>query len=190
MLFDLGGVLVDVAVERAEAEWVRAGQRAEDFHAAFYKSGAKPLGDLGQLDQEGMRARVDLAASARVDLEALRQIWGAVVSWRAWVPALLSELRVPYGVLSTIDPVHAHVLGPLQGAEPIVYSCEIGAVKPDPRAFALAAERCPVPPHRVRYVDDLAENVRAARRAGFRAYQVSDRASVRAALSDVLFAHG
>jgi FMN phosphatase YigB (HAD superfamily) len=43
-----------------------------------------------------------------------------------------------------------------------------------------------VPPAQVRYVDDLPENVRAAREAGFHAYQVTDLVTLRAALADVL----
>ena len=82
--------------------------------------------------------------------------------------------------------MHEVVLGPLPGADPILYSCDIGAVKPDPRAFSVAAERCPVSPARVRYVDDLPENVAAARAAGFDAHQVTDQEGLLRVLSDVL----
>jgi len=186
VLFDLGGVLVDVDQGRAEEAWRRAGHDPSRFHAAFFESGAKPLGDLGRVDAEGMRARVEAAVSGAVTLEALHAIWGQVVSWRPWVRDLLPRLTVPYGVLSTIDPVHAAVLGPLPGANPILYSCDLGAVKPAPAAFTAAARRCPVPPPRVRYVDDLPENVAAARAAGFDAHQVTDQEGLLRVLSDVL----
>ena len=189
VLFDLGGVLVDVDQERAEAKWREEGHDPDLFHAAIFESGAKPLGDLGHIDREGMRDRVDGAVPGGVSLAALQAIWGAVVSWRPWVDALLPRLTVPYGVLSTIDPVHVEALGPLRGADPIVYSCEIGAVKPDARAFETAAARCPVPPEQVRYVDDLPENVAAARRAGFDAHQVTNEAELLSALAVVLRDH-
>ena len=190
VLFDLGGVLVDVEVQRAKDAWVKAGHDVKHFDAAFYESGAKAMGDLGHLDQEGMRARVEQSASGQVSHDALVSIWGAGVSWRPWVSVVLSRLRVPYGVLSTIDPIHALALGPLPGANPIVYSCDIGAVKPDPRAFDIAASRCPVPAAQVRYVDDLADNVIAARAAGFWAYQVRDQQTLLRALADVLSDQG
>jgi glucose-1-phosphatase len=189
VLFDLGGVLVDVDQARAERAWREAGHAPHDFHAAIYESGAKPLGDLGELDAEGMRARVDAAVPGLVSLEALHAIWGAVVSWRPWVGEVVGRLTVPFGVLSTIDPIHQAALGPLAGAEPILYSCEIGAVKPDPRAFAEAVERCPVPPAQVRYVDDLPENVAAARSAGFDAHRVTNRAQLLEALDGLLGGH-
>ncbi len=186
VLFDLGGVLVDVDQRRAEVAWERAGHAPRCFHAAFYETGAKPQGDLGVLDAEGMRARAQSATSLALDSQTFQSIWGAVVSWRPWVDALLARLTVPYGVLSTIDPVHAAALGPLPGAEPILYSCDLGAVKPDPAVFATAAMRCSVPPERVRYVDDLAENVAAARAAGFDAHQVVTREQLLRALSGLL----
>ena len=50
-------------------------------------------------------------------------------------------------------------------------SHKIGAVKPDLAAFALVAERAGVDPGRCLFIDDMAENVEAARAAGFQAEQ-------------------
>jgi len=50
-----------------------------------------------------------------------------------------------------------------------VVSGEVGLVKPDPRIFALAIERCQLSPARTAYVDDLPANVAAGRAAGLRA---------------------
>ena len=186
MLFDLGGVLADVRPERAAARWEALGYPPDRFDAAFVGSGAKPEGDLGLLDAEGMRRRVEGVVGRAVPSAALREVWGAMVIWRPWVPALIARVTVPYGVLSTIDPVHAAALGPLVGADPIVYSCEIGAVKPDPRAFEAAIARCPVPAEAIRYVDDRADNVAEALRAGLQAVQVVDLPSLEVALADLL----
>ncbi len=48
----------------------------------------------------------------------------------------------------------------------IVVSGEVGLVKPDPRIFALAIERCRLVPARTVFIDDLAANVAAARAHG------------------------
>lgn len=186
VLFDIGGVLVDVARDRAARRWVELGFEASRFEAAFEGSGAKRDGDLGRLDVEGMRARVEAGAGAPVSRTALLDVWGAMVTWRPWVTGLVGRLAVPYGVLSTIDPVHAEVLGPLPGADPVVYSCDIGAVKPASRAFEVAIARSPAPARRIRYVDDRAENVEAGAAAGLQAVRVHDRATLQAALADVL----
>ena len=186
LLFDLGGVLADVDLQRAKRCWIERGFDATVFHDAFHASGAKPAGDIGALDIEGMRSRVESYIGQPFSKEDLEAVWGSVVSWRPYVSSLLSALTVPYGVLSTIDPVHAWALGPLPGAEPLVYSCEVGVTKPHPRIYEVAATRCPVPPADVRYIDDLPENVEGALLAGFDAHQVTNLIEIRAVIGDLL----
>lgn len=48
-----------------------------------------------------------------------------------------------------------------------IYSHEEGISKPDPRIFALAAERLALPPSDVIFLDDVQDNVDAARACGF-----------------------
>jgi putative hydrolase of the HAD superfamily len=50
-----------------------------------------------------------------------------------------------------------------------IYSHEEGIRKPDPRIFALASERIGFPPEEIVFLDDVAENVDAARACGFQA---------------------
>src|SRR4051794_36022492 len=56
----------------------------------------------------------------------------------------------------------------------ILISGEMRLIKPDPRAFAHAAERFGVDPAATFFVDDVATNVAAARTAGFTAIQFTD----------------
>lgn len=186
VLFDLGGVLVDVDERLSRARWVDLGYAEGRYDAAFYGSHAKPGGDLGDHSPEGMRRLVEALAGAPVTPEGLIDIWTAQVAWRPWTRDLLGRLQVPYGVLSTIDPIHAAALGPLPGASPVLYSCEMGVVKPARRAFEIAAEACPCAPEQIRYVDDRSENVAAALEVGFDARLVSDRPSIESALQGVL----
>lgn len=51
----------------------------------------------------------------------------------------------------------------------IVYSHEVGVAKPDPAVFALAGQRLGVRPHEVLFLDDVEDNVIAAREAGWHA---------------------
>ena len=121
ILFDLGGVLVDVDHVRAERDWVTTGLAECSLVSALVGSGAKAAGDRGEISEDEMCARVAQYCEIDLTREELRTFWGRVVSWRAFVPDLLQRLRVPYGVLSNIDPVHAAVLGRLPGACPVLY---------------------------------------------------------------------
>lgn len=51
------------------------------------------------------------------------------------------------------------------------YSCDLGAVKPDPAYFVRALERVGAEPGSVLFVDDRSDNVEAARTVGLRAEQ-------------------
>jgi putative hydrolase of the HAD superfamily len=59
-------------------------------------------------------------------------------------------------------------------AREIVYSHEIGVLKPDPRAYATACERMRAAPADCLFVDDLPENVAAARATGMQAVVFED----------------
>ena len=56
----------------------------------------------------------------------------------------------------------------------LIISAEVKLVKPDPRIFQLATERLGVQPAEVIFIDDIEENVEAARRQGMIALVYSD----------------
>ena len=173
VLFDLGGVLCDVRPARAQSAWENLYPAGGSIVDAMARSGSKPQGDVGALDPQGMADVLSAYLQQQVSEKELRKVWGSMVSWRPFVPSLIDLLRLPYGVLSTIDPIHSDALGLLAGADPVVYSWKIGVTKPFKKAFELALARCPVPPEQVLYVDDLTENVEQARRCGMVAHQVT-----------------
>lgn len=69
--------------------------------------------------------------------------------------------------------------------EDTVVSGEVGLVKPDPRVYALAIERCRLDPTRTVFVDDHLANVEAARAHGLHALQFTTPERLREALSSL-----
>jgi 2-haloacid dehalogenase len=69
--------------------------------------------------------------------------------------------------------------------EGILVSGREGVAKPDPRIFALLADRFRLDPARTVFLDDAAANVAAAQAAGWRAFRVTDPGSPRRALSSL-----
>jgi putative hydrolase of the HAD superfamily len=53
----------------------------------------------------------------------------------------------------------------------MIISAEVGMVKPDPRIFRLAAERLRVAPREAVFIDDMPDNVEAARHEGLQGIQ-------------------
>ena len=54
--------------------------------------------------------------------------------------------------------------------DPLIFSCDLGLVKTDPGAFALALARLHAPPEEVLFVDDAPAHVEAARALGVAGY--------------------
>lgn len=70
-----------------------------------------------------------------------------------------------------------------------IYSHEEGVRKPDPRIFRLAAERLGVPPEEIVFLDDLPENVEAARASGLQAVLFTSTPQAIADIEACLHAH-
>jgi len=68
--------------------------------------------------------------------------------------------------------------------EDILISGEMRLTKPDPRAFAHAADRFGVDPATTFFVDDVSANVAAARDAGFTGFVFTTAAALRAGLTE------
>ncbi len=66
--------------------------------------------------------------------------------------------------------------------EDIILSGEHGVIKPDPRIYALAINRCRLAPARTVFIDDAAVNVTAGRAAGFDALLFENPEKLRAQL--------
>ena len=79
-------------------------------------------------------------------------------------------------------PVARARFGFLGRFEDVVVSGEVGMVKPDPRIYRLAIERCRLDPARTVFVDDLPANVEAARGEGLHAVHFTTPERLRADL--------
>ena len=76
----------------------------------------------------------------------------------------------PVGLLSNTNPVHfeycLRTLSVLQHIPSHFLSYQLKAFKPEPEIFARVIEQIPLAPEKILYIDDLDENIVAARNAG------------------------
>jgi putative hydrolase of the HAD superfamily len=89
----------------------------------------------------------------------------------------LSNMPRPYA--EHLDRMHPELLEHFHSG---LYSSHVQLIKPEAAVFELASERFGAPPHRLVLIDDIAANVEAARRFGWKALQFSDAASAEEAL--------
>jgi HAD superfamily hydrolase (TIGR01509 family) len=96
-------------------------------------------------------------------------------------------------LFSNTNAIHGRHADPrmaeLAGVERYL-SCELGLVKPAPEAFLKVAELARIDPRRSLMIDDVPENVRGAREAGFQGLLFQGEAALREALLEAGVAAG
>jgi len=192
LLFDLGGVLIDVDWDRAFGHWARhAGADPRELRRRFSFDPHYERHERGEIDA---RAYYDsLRRSLGVELP--HDVFDA--GWKAIFPgaveptiALLHELhgRIPLYLFSNTNLAHrdawaAQFAAALEPFERVFTSCEIGARKPEPAAFRHVAREIGLPLGSILFFDDTEENVIGARAVGMPAVHVRGPGDVRRAVA-------
>jgi putative hydrolase of the HAD superfamily len=191
VLFDLGGVVLDIDFGRALAHWQAHSQlSAQRLRETFgpdlpyeqHETGAIDAGDYFR----HLRRKLALRCGDEVVLEGWNAIFvGEIEETLRMIDAI--PRQVPRYALSNTNPAHlAHMQrahpGVLARFERVFVSHELGQRKPHPQAFARVVQAIDVPAGEVLFFDDLPENVQAAQAFGLHAVQVRAPADVRAAL--------
>ena len=176
LLVDYGEVLSAPLAEDAIADLAAlAGQPRAAFLDRYWE--LRPAYDLGQpaieywsavLDRDlggsprlaDRLTRVDVRGWLRRNPLTLRAILGHVHRTGARL-ALLSNAPEPLARAIDQHPWSRHF-------DHRYYSCRLRAAKPDPRAFELVLSDLGERPEQVLFIDDRAENTRAARDLGMR----------------------
>lgn len=81
----------------------------------------------------------------------------------------LREKQIPVALLSNIDERLSKLVrefGLYEPFNPCLLSCEIGAEKPNPRAYEILMEKLHLPSAEIVFIDDREENIEAAKKLG------------------------
>jgi FMN phosphatase YigB (HAD superfamily) len=186
VLFDLGGVLLPFDRERRVAAIVsQLGVEADDVRALF--DGPLPRRmDLGEADEGDFAAafaemvdRPITPATARALILSVFEQPNAEL-WR--IAADLRRVAI-VGGFSDNPAFVASVFPDSALLDPMIFSSEIGAVKPSATAFAAAEARLGFGGDAVLFIDDGPTNVAAAKRRGWDAIHFTDNAALLAELA-------
>lgn len=183
LVFDFGGVLVDIDFHRAFAAWAdAAGVAAESIAARFVVDDACCAHERGEIDDRAYfdHLRGSLGLAGLSDDQILAG-WNAIIGEPIpGIEALVRQLasRVPLYVFSNTNPAHVAHFGPrtrrlLAHFRRTFVSCELGRRKPEAEAFARLSELIGLPPERLALFDDVEPNVAGARCAGLQAHHVT-----------------
>ncbi|QGU03469.1 HAD family hydrolase [Corynebacterium comes] len=190
LLFDLFGVLLK---ERTDA-----GRRRVEFAVGgdagiwpVYED-LRPAYDSGEVGDERFWRQLQVRAGLEpFDIaEAVEADWSSSMAEdREMVDLVLSLIddRVRCGILSNVPAGLARRAraehGWLQKFDAVTMSCDIGLIKPDPRAFAVALDAMGAHAKETVFFDADPVNVKAAEESGLRAVLFTGPESVKEALT-------
>jgi putative hydrolase of the HAD superfamily len=191
LLFDLGGVVIEIDFGRALAHWAGYSELSPDeLRAAFWFDAAYEKHERGEIGWAQYLAHLRATLRLGGTDAQIEEGWNSI--FIAEIPAtvaMVDEARklLPCYGFSNTNPTHqAHWAAAFPRAagafERIFVSWELGLRKPERAAFDMVCEQMGVAPGEVLFFDDTAENVEGARAAGLQAVWVRGPGDVRAAL--------
>jgi glucose-1-phosphatase len=182
LLFDLGGVLINIDFDRALAHWAAcAGCDPGLLKARFSRDGAFRDFEAGAISDDEYFKEVATALDINIPIEDFRAGWIAILlDARPGMEAVLSELARmrPLYLFSNSNRLHASVWtrthdAMLANFTDLFVSCEMGLCKPDPDSFGYVIRMIGKPANQILFFDDTEANVLAARTSGLRSVQVT-----------------
>jgi HAD superfamily hydrolase (TIGR01509 family) len=192
LLFDLGGVLINIDFNRAFEHWQTfSGLSLEDIRARFSFDEAYEQHERGEITADAYFAHLVQQLELRHDHAAIARGWNAIFTGEIRETLTLvraARAHLPCYAFSNSNTVHRAAWSALypdvvQAFDRIFVSSDIGLRKPERRAFEHIAGAVGLPVNELLFFDDLADNVAGARAAGLQAVWVRSPADVRAALA-------
>jgi len=191
VLFDLGGVVLDIDLARPLQVWQPHSRLSpRELAAAFQQDEPWHRHETGHLPPEGFLDHLREALALECDADTVRAGFNALlVAEIDETLRLLEAIRpdVPRYAISNTNPVHVAEIervfpSLLPRFQRVFVSHEIGHRKPDAAAFHHVLDAIGVPAPQALLFDDLLPNIEAARAIGMQAVQVRGPEDVRRGL--------
>ena len=192
LLFDLGGVLIDIDFKRAFQTWAAlASCDAADLEQRFTFDEAYEQHETGDLHSSAYFNALRESLNVSLSEDDLVAGWNDI--YLGTIPGMEKLLetasqRFPLYAFTNSNATHQSVWSVRFAAELSIFktvyvSSELGVRKPDPRSFSLVADRMGVQASEVLVFDDSAENIDGAVSAGMRGVLVQSTRDVSVVLS-------
>ena len=188
IILDMGNVLLEWNKDKILKAVAKTQKDYLILDKAIFQSGLWERLDLGTLTREEL---VDKVLSLLGDcyqkkVEEVIWNWPAYIDIYTEVFPLLARLKENghrIFVLSNTSPVFYELLknqlAPLEKIlDGFVLSCDIKAIKPDPKMFEEILRKYQLDPANCVFLDDIADNTNMAESLGIKAYQVKQRSDV------------
>jgi len=192
ILFDLGGVILDINIQATLKQFYELGFPAELMQYpesmstdVFFKY------QTGKLDTEQFRNAIRKSAGVEMSDQVFDEAWNAMLiripEERATLLKRLSE-RYSLYMLSNTSSLHVEVFEPMfrrsagisihEVFTKIYYSHEIGWHKPDHEAWEFVIKDAGIKPEETLFLDDSIHNIKASQELGFQAIHIHERTNL------------
>jgi putative hydrolase of the HAD superfamily len=181
IIFDIGRVLVRVDIRQAQVGLANGLRLSpEELWSAIENDPHWRDWQEGRMSPQDWHLNLSKRLGLSLDFEKFTNVWNSALDP---VPILSNELfdglakHYRLGLLSNTDPIHVARLESTYDffryfAKPVrIYSCVVGASKPDPLIFREALKACNVRAEEAVYIDDIPAYAEAARRLGMSGIQ-------------------
>ena len=192
-IFDLGNTIIKLNYERVIDNIVRESNvNREELLDIFERAGGYRDMERGAITFAGFHDFLSDRAGYRGSVRDFQALWSNFFDGpMPGIEELLERVRKKYRIafLSNSNEVHAEVIPKEFSAlfakeDRFIFSHRFKVAKPDPEIFHRAVELLGTQPRSAVFVDDMLENVIAARSVGMRAFQYIDTPSLQKQLED------
>ena len=195
VIFDLGRVLVHYDHQQTVAATATLANVSVDTLQTLLRTHTHATG-VGDLDAEELHALICQHCGVTIDFAAFITAFAAGIGRDeealAYALSLQQRPDTTVAVMSNTNAAHVlwldEHLPELREFDLVMMSNEVGLLKPDPAIFETALELLDVTPQQAIFIDDIAENVAAARALGIAGLVHTDWATTRPQLEKWLAA--
>lgn len=187
VVFDLGGVILDVRADKCFRHWSKVvGTDADRLRRRFKADCQEPF-ERGDISPETFHERVSIKLGRSISYDDLLTGWNSVFCGvLPKVGELLSELSglTRLAVLSNTNVLHAQFFRRRYGEafvhfERVFLSHEIGTRKPEPECYQFALNQLCLRAEETVFIDDTSGNIAAARRLGMHGVEAASTGQIR-----------
>ena len=191
LLFDFGGVIVEIDFNRAFEIWgAHSGVPAAVIRSRFSFDAFYRAHERGEIAAPAYFDSLRAALGIRISDAQFRAGWNAIfVGEVPGIAVLLRQAKelVPLYAFSNSNAEHhaywaREFADTLSNFQKVFVSSELGRRKPEPEAFAAVASVIGAPFENILFFDDTDENVQSARGLGMHAVHVTALADIENAL--------
>lgn len=195
IIFDIGRVLVRVDIRKAQLGLTKGnGLGPEELWAAIEKDPRWPDWQEGRMSARDWHQNLCNRLGVTLNFDEFTKVWNSALDPAPIHPdSLFQQLSKSYrlGLLSNTDPIHvAHLESTYSFfnyfPKPVrIYSCSVGASKPNPLIFREALRACKVQADEAVYIDDIAAFAEAAGALGCTGIQFRNAQELRKELTGI-----